>query len=151
VTPPARLIHARGEAIAALSAGVLVALMIGLEWYGYSGSRGPVAPQAAPASAVTGWHELTSLRWLMVATAGVAVAALVARIALGARAGSAPGLAVMSLGLLSTAALSYRVLIALPGDGAISDQKLGAILGVACAVGVAYGGWESWGQRADPH
>jgi hypothetical protein len=39
--------------------------------------------------------------------------------------------------------LIYRVLIVLPGPGTVIDQKLGAILGLVCALGIAWGGYES--------
>ena len=47
--------------------------------------------------------------------------------------------------------LIYRVLIALPAADRITDQKLGAVLGVVCALGIALGGRESMlEQKASP-
>jgi hypothetical protein len=48
-----------------------------------------------------------------------------------------------ALGGLSTVLLIYRVLINLPGPDEVVDQKLGAILGLLCAVGIALGGSRS--------
>lgn len=48
-----------------------------------------------------------------------------------------------ALGALTSALLIYRVLIALPAATEVIDQKLGAILGLLCALGIALGGWES--------
>jgi hypothetical protein len=39
--------------------------------------------------------------------------------------------------------LIYRVLIVLPAGTRVIDQKLGAFLGVLCALGIAWGGYES--------
>ena len=50
---------------------------------------------------------------------------------------------VAGLGVLTSVLLIYRVLIALPGDGRVLDQKLGAVLGLVCALGIAWGGYES--------
>jgi len=47
---------------------------------------------------------------------------------------------VAGLGSLTSALLIYRVLIELPAGAKVIDQKLGAVLGLGCAVGVALGG-----------
>jgi hypothetical protein len=39
--------------------------------------------------------------------------------------------------------LIYRVLIALPSGARVVDQKLGAVLGLVCALGIAWGGYEA--------
>ncbi len=39
--------------------------------------------------------------------------------------------------------LTYRVLINLPSPSDVVDQKLGAVLGLVCAYGIAVGGFES--------
>jgi hypothetical protein len=54
---------------------------------------------------------------------------------------------VSGLGLLCSALLVYRVLIALPSPDKVLDQKLGALLGLACALGIAVGGHESILER----
>jgi hypothetical protein len=53
----------------------------------------------------------------------------------------------MVLGTVTAAALVYRVLVALPAPAQVVDQKLGAFLGLLCALGIAYGGLES--RRAE--
>jgi hypothetical protein len=53
------------------------------------------------------------------------------------------GLAIAFLGALTSGVLIYRVLIDLPSANQIVDQKLGAFLGVLCALGIAYGGLEA--------
>jgi hypothetical protein len=47
------------------------------------------------------------------------------------------------LGSVTSVLLIYRVLIELPGSGDVVDQKLGAFLGLLCAMGIAFGGYES--------
>jgi predicted metal-dependent peptidase len=47
------------------------------------------------------------------------------------------------LGSITAAVLIYRVLIDLPSAGSVVDQKLGAIIGLLAAVGIAFGGYES--------
>ena len=39
--------------------------------------------------------------------------------------------------------LIYRVLIVLPAGTRVIDQKLGAFLGLLCALGIAWGGYEA--------
>jgi hypothetical protein len=52
-------------------------------------------------------------------------------------------LIVAALGALSSVALIYRVLIVLPDATRVIDQKLGAFLGLLCALGIAWGGYEA--------
>jgi hypothetical protein len=52
-------------------------------------------------------------------------------------------LLVTVLGALSAASVAYRVLISLPAPTEVLDQKLGAVLGVFSAVGIAVGGFDS--------
>jgi hypothetical protein len=52
-------------------------------------------------------------------------------------------LLVTTLGGATAALVAYRVLISLPQPNAVVDQKLGAVLGVLAALGIAFGGFES--------
>ena len=54
---------------------------------------------------------------------------------------------VTGLGLLCSALLIYRVLIVLPSPDSVIDQKLGALLGLACSLGIAFGGYQSVLER----
>jgi hypothetical protein len=47
------------------------------------------------------------------------------------------------LGTATAALVAYRVLIDLPNSSAVVDVKLGGYLGLACAIGIAIGGFES--------
>lgn len=136
--------RAAGDWIAAACAVLLIVALVELKWYGYAGAQEPIAPGPVPGGAVAGWHALTSLRWLAVAACAYTVLVLVARITLGDRF-PAPAIALvtMLLGAVTTVMLLYRVVFSLPGAGAFADQKLGAMLGVICAAGIAYGGYES--------
>jgi hypothetical protein len=139
--PRAALTH--GELIAAGSALLLLVLMFATEWYSVAGIPGT----SAHAQAVTtenAWTALANVRWLMllaiVASFGsVAVHVLNAS----ASAVAITRLAVTALGSATALLLTYRVLIGLPAPSDVVDQKLGAVLGVVCAYGIAVGGFES--------
>jgi FlaA1/EpsC-like NDP-sugar epimerase len=123
----------RGELIAAGSALALLAVMFLLKWYG-----------AAGVISVNAWHALSILRWLMLLT--IAMALVLAYLQASRR---SPALPVTFSVLVSTVAallvllLIYRVLINEPGPDNIVGQKLGAYLGLLCAIGIAYGGYAS--------
>lgn len=141
--PPARR-PSRGELISTASALVLLAVMFGMKWYGVAGLPGPSATRAANATAENAWDALSLLRWLMLATItftlGSAVLHLTQR-----RHGSQTdtSLIVTLLGATTAALVVYRVLIDLPAPTEIVDQKLGALLGVCSALGIAFGGFET--------
>jgi hypothetical protein len=133
-----------GEGLAAGSAVVLAAALFALKWYGFAGSEGPIAPRAAPSASETGWHALTTLRWVMIATVVVTlVGALLASLSRSAAVSFVASRLGTAFGAVTAILLVYRVLVALPGHGTIVDQKFGAVLGLAAAVGVTYGGYES--------
>ena len=48
-----------------------------------------------------------------------------------------------ALGLLSSLALIYRVLINVPGSDSVVDARVGAYLGLAVALAILYGGYTS--------
>ena len=134
-----------GELIAAVSAVVLGIVMFFLEWYGTAGVAGQVASRAGVSNAENAWHGLTTLRWLMLLTIVVAIGSLLLRIRQrfhGTQTDLSP--VVMALGSLTSVLLINRVLIDLPGAGSVVDQKGGAFLGLLCAIGIAFGGYESW-------
>jgi hypothetical protein len=56
-------------------------------------------------------------------------------------------LLLFGLGSVTAGLLVYRVLISLPEASKVIDQKLGAFLGLVCALGIALGGFESVHER----
>ena len=139
--PRAALTH--GELIAAASALLLLILMSATEWYSVAGIPGT----SAHAQAVTtqnAWTALTVVRWLMLLTIVSAFAAVAVHVVrASATAVALARLAVTALGSLTALLVTYRVLIDLPSPADVVDQKLGAVLGVVCAYGIAVGGFES--------
>jgi O-antigen/teichoic acid export membrane protein len=137
-----------GELISAGSALALLILLLATAWYGVAGVPDPTYARPAVSGTETGWDALTDIRWVIVATVLVAVGAVVLRISQRehGRQTDASRL-VTSLGLLCSALLIYRVLIVLPSPDKVLDQKLGALLGLGCALGVALGGHESIVER----
>jgi hypothetical protein len=126
----------------------LLVSMFFLKWFGLGGavpsdlsgavgSRLHVATQNA-------WHALTILRWLMLASV---VAALALTLLQATRRSPAVPVSlsviVTVLGSLTSILLIYRVLINLPGNVKFIDQKVGALLGLVSALGIALGGFES--------
>jgi hypothetical protein len=139
--PRAALTH--GELIAAASALLLLILMSATEWYSVAGIPGT----SAHAQAVTtqnAWTALTVVRWLMLLTIVSAFASVAVHVfRASASAVAVARLAVTALGSLTALLVTYRVLIDLPSPSDVVDQKLGAVLGVVCAYGIAVGGFES--------
>jgi hypothetical protein len=135
---------ASGELIAALSGALLLVAMIGLKWFGIAAADGEFAPHSGTLGAQSAWETLTTLRWLMVLTIAAALAAGVLKLLQHDHGVSTDvSLLVAALGSVTSLLLIYRVLIALPGSGTVVDQKLGAILGLLCAIGIAFGGFQS--------
>jgi hypothetical protein len=133
-----------GELISAVSALLLLGLMFALKWFGLAVTPSPSAERAAISSAEDAWNALTVLRWLMLVTIVVAVGSVVVHArqrSHGVKTDTSRVVAV--LGMLTAAALVYRVLIDLPARREVVDQKLGAYLGLLAAVGIALGGYES--------
>ncbi len=133
-----------GEAIAGMSAVLLLILMFAAKWYGLAGAGDALATRSSLSSSENAWQALTLLRWLMLITVLVAIGAMVLRITQHSH-GTPTDLSpiVMTLGSITALLLAYRVLIDLPSPGTVLDQKLGAFLGLLCAVGIAFGGYES--------
>lgn len=133
-----------GELICLAGALALLVLMFAAAWFGVAGVPDPSAARPAVSTAQDAWNSLTGTRWVLLAT----IAAVLGSVGLhatqrrhGARTRTAP--VITALGSLSSLLLIFRVLIALPGDGTVIDQKLGAILGLLCALAIAWGGYES--------
>ena len=133
-----------GELVSAGCALALLILLFATAWYGVAGVPDPTYARPAVSGTESGWDGLTDVRWVIVLTAVVAVGAVALRISQRehGRQTDASRL-VTALGLLCTALLIYRVLIVLPSPDKVIDQKLGALLGLACALGIALGGHES--------
>jgi hypothetical protein len=139
-----------GELISAGCALALLILLLATAWYGVAGVPDPTYARPAVSGTETGWDGLTDVRWVIVLTAIVAVGAIVLRISQrehGRQTDSSR--LVTALGLLCSVLLIYRVLIVLPSPDKVLDQKLGALLGLGCALGIALGGHESIVQRRE--
>ncbi len=137
------------ELLSALSAIALLVSMLALRWFGSVGLPGRTTG-AAKLSAVSGWSALTTLRWLVLVTAVVALAAAAVpphRRARSTR--SITGLLVTALGTATAVLLAYRVLISLPDSQRIADQKLGAMIGLLLAFGIACFAYASLREERD--
>jgi hypothetical protein len=87
---------------------------------------------------------MSVIRWVMLLTilaAGAGVLIHLVRVSRGTVA--LIRTAVALLGSLTAVLLTYRVLINPPSPSDVVDQKLGAVLGLVCAYGIAVGGFES--------
>jgi hypothetical protein len=132
-----------GELISALCALVLLILMFAAEWFGVAGVPGTSKTRAATTSAVDAWHAMTVLRWLMLLTIVVTLGSVVLHLTQRRHGRSTDtGLTIAGLGSLLALLLAWRVLVQLPKPDEIIDQKLGAIVGLAAAFGIAFGGYE---------
>ena len=132
-----------GELISAVCALLLVVAMIALKWYGVVG-RPRSAERSGLTSAVSGWNELTELRWLALITALLALGAVVLHInQLKHGAQTDTGLLVTSLGTFSSLLLAYRVLVDPPSAASVVDIKLGAYLCLLAAIGISVGGFQT--------
>src|ERR1700742_5113867 len=143
--PPVRPPRIRvGALVSATSALALLVIMFATKWYGVAGVPDPSAVRPAVSTAENAWHGLTVTRWVLLATIVAAIGAVVLH-ASQRRHGNKTdtSLIVAALGALSAVLLVYRVLIVLPSPPRVIDQKLGAFLGLLCALGIAWGGYEA--------
>jgi hypothetical protein len=132
-----------GELISSICALALLALMFGLEWFGVAGLPGASATRAAQTSAIDAWHAMSVLRWLMLVTIVVTLGSVVVHATQRSHGRETDtGLVITALGVVTAAVLAWRVLIELPRPNEIIDQKLGAVLGLLSAIGIALGGYE---------
>ncbi|HZE04772.1 MAG TPA: hypothetical protein VE127_06100 [Solirubrobacteraceae bacterium] len=141
--PKAGRVHV-GELISTVSALVLLVLLFAFQWYGVAGVPDPSYARPAVSGTEDGWNGLPLTRWVLLVTIIAVLGSLLlhaSQRAHGARTDTSRLITI--LGTLSSALLIYRVLIALPGNGIVIDQKLGAVLGLLAGLGVAWGGYES--------
>jgi hypothetical protein len=138
----------RAELSSAACALGLGLTMFAFKWFGVAGMARRTERSAASPTSQTGWDVLTSLRWLILATIAVTLGSLLLRLSQrrhGTRTNT--GALVTLLGTATAVLVGYRVLIQLPRPAEIVDQKLGAVLGVFCAIGIALGGFGSMGAE----
>jgi hypothetical protein len=133
-----------GELTSSVSAVLLLVVLFATEWYGVAGVPDPSAARPAVSGAESGWTGLSLTRWVVLVTALAAIGSVVLH-ASQRRHGTKTDTSrlVAALGSLTSLLLIYRVLIVLPSGAKVIDQKLGAFLGLVCALGVALGGYES--------
>ncbi|HET6865647.1 MAG TPA: hypothetical protein VFH80_06975 [Solirubrobacteraceae bacterium] len=144
-SPPAATPRIRvGALVSATSALALLVIMFATEWYGVAGVPDPSAVRPAVSTAENAWHGLTVTRWVLLATIVASVGAVVLHASQREHGNKTDtSLIVAALGALSAALLVWRVLIVLPAPNRVIDQKLGAFLGLLCALGIAWGGYEA--------
>lgn len=133
-----------GELISTVSALVLLVVLFAFAWYGVAGVPDPSYARPAVSGTEDGWNGLPLTRWILLVTIVAVLGSLIlhaSQRAHGARTDTSR--LITGLGTLSSALLVYRVLIALPGDGTVVDQKLGAVLGLLAGLGIAWGGVEA--------
>lgn len=146
--PPRRAGTRVGELISAVSALALLVLLFATQWYGVAGMPNPTHARPAVSRTEDGWNGLTDVRWVLLVTILAAVGTVALHVSQrrhGVKTDTSR--LVTGLGALSSLLLVYRVLIALPGGGRVIDQKLGAVLGLVCALGILWGGAESINER----
>jgi hypothetical protein len=137
-----------GELLSAVSALLLLAVMFATQWYGVAGVPDPSYARPATSTAENGFDGLTDVRWVMLAAIVAAIGSVFLHASQrGHGTKTDTSRVVAGLGALTAVLLIYRVLINLPGDGKVLDQKLGAFLGLLGALGIAWGGYESIMQR----
>ncbi len=130
-----------GELLSAASALALLIVMFALKWFGVDGIPGRTR---ALVWAVNGWHGMALVRWVVAATIVAALGAPLLHATQRSH-GSKTSTSMIVLGIasLTSLLLIYRVLIDLPSSNQVVDQKLGAFVGLLCALGVALGGYEA--------
>jgi hypothetical protein len=139
----------RGELVAGASGLLLLIFVFALTWYSVTGPLRPTLAVLGRATSYNGWDGLTHVRWLLLVTALVALA--LAYFQASQRAPAIPvslAVTVTVLGGLSVLTLIYKVLINTPGSEL--DQRAGAYLGLAAAIGIAYGGFDSLREESGP-
>ncbi len=134
----------RGELTSALGALLLLILMFATKWYGVAGVPDPSAARPAISTAENAWDGLSLVRWVMLLCILSALGSVVLHASQrshGTRTDTS--LVILALGGLTFALLFYRVLLVLPQASKVIDQKLGAVLGLTCALAITLGGVES--------
>ena len=134
----------RGELTSALGALQLAILMFATKWYGVAGVPDPSAARPAISTAENAWDGLSIVRWVMLLCILVALGSVVLHASQrshGTRTDTS--LVILGIGGVTFALLFYRVLLVLPQASKVIDQKLGAVLGLTCALAITLGGVES--------
>jgi hypothetical protein len=132
-----------GELFSFISALALLPIMFLLDWYGVVG-----LPLRARRSGITtaenAWRVLTDLRWLMLLAIAAAVGSVLLHVSQRSHgAKTDTSLVVTAIGTVTALLVGYRVLIDFPNSRSVVDVKIGAYLGLLCAIGIAIGGYES--------
>jgi hypothetical protein len=133
----------RGEYLVGASSVLLLASMFALHWYGLKGRLAPTAAQLGQSTTLDGWQTLTHVRWLLLVSVLLGVMLVFFQVTRQAPAIPVTlSVLVTVFGLLSVLALIDRVVLSPPGSGLLS-VKIGAILGLASALGMTAGGYLS--------
>lgn len=133
-----------GEVVCGVSGLLLLIVMFALAWYGVDLLPGRPGSPASGVVSETAWDGLSELRWLMLITNVVAFVTVASHAAGPPRqAVAALRLLLLALSTLTAAFLIVRVLIDLPSSERVVDQKLGAVLGMAAALGMVYGAFDA--------
>ena len=131
----------RGEFVTAAWAIALLVAMFALKWFGVDNVPGK---DTSAVTAVDAWNGLSVLRWMMLATILLAVGSAALHISQGDHGSQTDTSRTLAwAATLVAAGLIYRVLIDLPRANAVVDQKLGALLGLGCALGMTAGAWQT--------
>ncbi len=134
----------RGELLSAAAAVLLLVLMFATEWFGIDDLPSRSQAGAGRATAEDAWNGLADIRWVLLLTVLVAVGSAVLHASQRSHGTTTnTGLLITIFGCASSVALVYRVLIDLPSQQRVVDQKLGAVLAVFCAIAIAIGGSEA--------
>ncbi len=137
-----------GELVSAVCALLLAVDLFATKWYGVTGVPDPSAARPAISTAENGWDGLTVVRWIVLATIAGALGSVILHASQrGHGTKTDTSRVVAALGCLTFVLLVYRVLITLPAPRLVIDQKLGAVLGVLLASGIAWGGFESVAEQ----
>ncbi len=131
----------RGEFATAAWGLALLVCMFAVKWYGVDNVPGRAK---SVVTAVDAWNGLSVVRWLMLAMIVFAVASVALHISQGDHGSQTDTSRVLAWGTtLMAALLVYRVLIALPSANAVVDQKLGALIGLGCALAMTASAWQA--------
>src|ERR1700761_936514 len=127
------------EWVTAAGGIVLLAAVLLMPWYTFTGSSHPPGPIFLIPQQVDGWNGLHTSHWLLLLTAVVALAAAFLQAQRRAPALPVNACVLASiLGGVSTIWLIIRVLIAPPGG-----RGIGGWIGLLGAAAIAYGGYAS--------
>jgi hypothetical protein len=148
--PRPRLLGA-GELVSATAALALLVLVFAAKWYGVAGVPDPSAARPAISTAINGWQGLPVVRWVILLTIIVAVGSVLLHLSQRTHGATTDTSRLVTvLGVIASVALIYRVLVALPSSDRVIDQKLGAVLGLGCALIITLGGRQSILEQRAP-